>query len=93
MNPPQFVPAGAFEQPPLRKVTVNVLTDLGWMHGIFNLPPHQSLVDFLAPGVQVIKCTRVRLSQKPEVLPFLAPPAGEPDRDAAVHLRSLWRTG
>jgi hypothetical protein len=72
MSPPEFVHGSALEQPPLRKVTVNVLTDLGWMHGIFNLPPHQSLVDFLAPGVQVIKCTRVRLSQKPEVLPFLA---------------------
>jgi hypothetical protein len=71
MSPPQFVQSSALDQPPLRKVTANVLTDLGWMHGTFNLPPHQSLVDFLAPGVQVIKFTRVRLPQTQDVLPFV----------------------
>ncbi len=58
--------------PPLRKVTANVLTDLGWLHGTFHLPPHQSLVDFLAPGVQVIKFTRVQLPQTTDLIPFVA---------------------
>jgi hypothetical protein len=60
------------EPPALRKLTANVLTDLGWLHGTFNLPPHQSLVDFLAPGPQVIKFTRVQLPQSGEVIPFVA---------------------
>jgi hypothetical protein len=53
-------------------VTANVLTGLGWLHGTFNVPPHQSLVDFLAPGTQVIKFTRVQLAQTNEVIPFIA---------------------
>jgi hypothetical protein len=60
------------EPPALRKVTANVLTNLGWLHGTFNLPPHQSLVDFLAPGVQVLKFTRVQLPQSGDVIPFVA---------------------
>jgi hypothetical protein len=65
--------SGAYgEPPPLRQVTANVLTDIGWLHGTFNLPPHQSMVDFLGPGVQVIKFTRVRLPSATDVIPFLA---------------------
>jgi hypothetical protein len=60
------------EPPPLRKVTADVLTDLGWLAGTFNVPTHQSLVDFLAPGVQVIKFTRVRLPQTSDLIPFVA---------------------
>jgi hypothetical protein len=72
MSPPPFRPGSAtMEQPPLRKVTANVLTSLGWLHGTFNLPPHQSLVDFLAPGVQVFKFTRVQLPLTHEVIPFI----------------------
>jgi hypothetical protein len=56
----------------LRKLTANVLTELGWLQGTFNLPPHQSLVDFLAPGVQVIKFTRVRLPHAADLIPFIA---------------------
>jgi hypothetical protein len=59
-------------EPPLRKVTANVLTPLGWLHGTFMLPPQQSLVDFLTPGVQVIKFTRVQLPQSTETIPFVA---------------------
>ena len=59
------------EPPALRKVTANVLTSLGWMHGTFNLPPHQSLVDFLAPGVPVLKFTRVQLPLTTDVIPFV----------------------
>jgi hypothetical protein len=57
--------------PPLRKMTANVLTSLGWLHGTFNLPPRQSLVDFLAAGVQVIKFTRVQLPNSGQVIPFV----------------------
>jgi hypothetical protein len=60
------------EPPALRKVTANVLTNLGWLHGTFNLPPHQSLVDFLAPGLQVLKFTRVQLPHGGGVIPFVA---------------------
>jgi hypothetical protein len=59
-------------QPQLRRVTANVLTDLGWLSGVFNLPPHQSLIDFLAPGVQVIKFTAVRLPNTADEIPFVA---------------------
>jgi hypothetical protein len=58
--------------PPLRKVTANVLTELGWLHGTFNTPLRQTLVDFLAPGVQVIKFTRVQLPHGGGVIPFVA---------------------
>jgi len=58
--------------PPLRKVTANVLTSLGWLHGTFLVPLHQSLVDFLAPGLQAIKFTRVQLPLTAEVIPFVA---------------------
>jgi hypothetical protein len=53
-------------------LTANILTGLGWLHGTFHLPPHQSLVDFLAPGVRVIKFTRVQLPPTTEVIPFVA---------------------
>jgi hypothetical protein len=73
MNRPPVRPSSPSLDPPsLRKVTANVLTDLGWLHGTFNVPPHQSLVDFLAPGAQVIKCTRVQLPQATEAIPFVA---------------------
>ena len=53
-------------------MTANVLTDLGWLSGVFNLPPHQCLIDFLAPGVQVIKFTAVRLPNAVDEIPFVA---------------------
>jgi hypothetical protein len=62
----------AAAEPALRKVTANVLTPLGWLHGTFNLPPYQSLVDFLAPGVQVINFTHVQLPQAKDAIPFVA---------------------
>ena len=58
--------------PPLRKLSANVLTPLGWLHGTFLVPPQQSLVDFMAPGLQVIKFTRVQLPQTGDVVPFVA---------------------
>jgi hypothetical protein len=52
MNAEYRNPLSPTDLPPLRRVTANILTGLGWLHGTFHLPPHQSLVDFLAPGVQ-----------------------------------------
>jgi hypothetical protein len=72
MNAEYRNPLSPADLPPLRRVTANILTDLGWLHGTFHLPPHQSVVDFLAPGVQVIKFTRVQLPQTVELIPFVA---------------------
>jgi hypothetical protein len=72
MTHSQFHPGVAGDTPALRKVTANLLTHLGWLNGTFNLPPHQSLLDFLASGIQVIKFTRVSLPQAMDVIPFVA---------------------
>lgn len=58
--------------PPLRLSSVNVLTDLGWCAGTFHVAGRQSLVDFLAPGTQIIKLTRVRIPNESERVPFIA---------------------
>ena len=58
--------------PPLRLSSVNLLTDLGWFAGTFHVPGRQSLVDFLAPGSQIVKLTRVRIPNENERLPFIA---------------------
>lgn len=57
--------------PPLRLATVNVLTDLGWCSGTLHVPGRQSLVDFLSPGVQIVKVSRVRIPNESERLPFI----------------------
>ena len=57
--------------PQLRQSTANILTDLGWFAGTFHVPLHQSLVDFLAGGVGVIKATRVRIPGEESRLPFV----------------------
>jgi hypothetical protein len=57
--------------PQLRQSTANILTDLGWFAGTFHIPLHQSLIDFLASGVGVIKATRVRIPGEEARLPFL----------------------
>ena len=58
--------------PALLPVRAQVLTPLGWLQGTFNVPPNQSLMDFLSPGVQVLKFTRVRLPHGAETVPFVA---------------------
>ena len=58
--------------PPLRLSSVNILTDLGWCAGTFHVPGRQSLMDFLAPGNQVVKVSRVRIPNESERLPFVA---------------------
>lgn len=57
--------------PQLRLSTVNLLTDLGWCAGTLHVPGRQSLVDFLAPGANTVKVTRVRIPNETERLPFI----------------------
>jgi hypothetical protein len=61
--------------PPLRQVTADVLTPVGWMNGIFKVPPQQPFIDFLTLGTlgaQVLKFIRVRVPKEPDPLPFVA---------------------
>jgi hypothetical protein len=58
--------------PELRKVNTQILSDLGWLQGTFHVPQHQALMDFFASGVHLMKCTRVRLPEKQDLIPFLA---------------------
>ena len=60
-----------YSAPQLRQSTANVLTDIGWFAVTFHVPQHQSLVDFLAGGVGVIKATRVRIPGEESRLPFV----------------------
>jgi hypothetical protein len=57
--------------PELRTTTANVLTSLGWLHGTFHVPRLQSLLDFLAPGVSLVKFSRVRIPNESKTLAFL----------------------
>ena len=66
--------------PRLRKVVANILTDGGWVHGTFQVPERQSLMDYFAGGVQLVKTTRVRFPGEREVFPFIA------IRRDAIHL-------
>jgi len=61
--------------PPLRHVTAEVLTPVGWMNGTFRVPPQQPFLDFLTLGTvggQVLKFTRVRVPHESDVVPFVA---------------------
>ena len=60
-----------YSAPQLRQSTANILTDIGWFAATFHVPQHQSLVDFLAGGVGVIKATRVRIPGEESRLPFV----------------------
>jgi hypothetical protein len=66
--------------PRLRKVVANILTDGGWVHGTFQVPERQSLMDYFAGGVQLVKTTRVRFPGERELFPFIA------FRRDAIHL-------
>jgi hypothetical protein len=67
------MPSGSMPHaaPQLRQSTANILTDLGWFAATFHVPQHQSLVDFLAAGVGVLKATRVRIPGEESRLPFV----------------------
>ena len=58
--------------PDQRKVTINALTQLGWVHGTLHLPPMQTLIDFLHSGQPIVKTTRVRLPTQPLLQSFVA---------------------
>ena len=58
--------------PVLRKVPANILCSLGWVHGVFHVPQHQSLMDYFGGGAHLLKCTRVRLPAEREAIPFVA---------------------
>jgi hypothetical protein len=57
--------------PELRTSSANILTALGWMQGTFHIPKLQSMLDFLAPGVNVIKCSRVHVPGETKSLAFV----------------------
>lgn len=54
-----------------RKVTVSLLTDLGWASGTLHLPPFQTLLDHLNATGPVLKCTRVRVPTRPDSVSFI----------------------
>jgi hypothetical protein len=66
--------------PKLRKVVAQILTDGGWVHGTFQVPERQSLMDFFASGPPLLKTTRVRFPGEAELVPFIA------FRRDAIHL-------
>lgn len=57
--------------PQLRPAPANVLARGGWIRGTFRVPPHQSLLDFVAAGVQVVKFTRVTVAGDPQEFAFV----------------------
>ena len=65
----------ALAGPPLRQVTAEVLTPVGWMSGTFRVPPQQPFLDFLTLGtlgVHILKFTRVRVPNESDPVPFVA---------------------
>jgi hypothetical protein len=64
--------SGVQNLPALRKVPANILSGQGWLHGVFHVPQHQSLMDYFGAGVHLLKCTRVRLPSEREPIPFVA---------------------
>ncbi len=71
-RPPVHSSSASAASPALLPVRAQVLTPLGWLQGTFNVPPNQSLMDFLSPGIQVLKFTRVRLPHVADNVPFVA---------------------
>ena len=58
-------------QPEQRKVTVSILTDLGWTSATLHLPVMQTLLDYLNATGPVVKCTRVRIPTRPDAVNFI----------------------
>jgi len=58
--------------PELRKVPVELLSPVGWLSGIFHVPVHQTVVEFLTLTPRQVKLTRVRVPNEPDPRPFLA---------------------
>ncbi len=59
-------------RPQLRKVPVDVLTDLGWLNGTLHVPSHLALTEFLALGSHALKLTGARVPDEAERLAFVA---------------------
>jgi len=59
-------------RPRLRKVPIDALTGLGWLHGTLHVPSHLALADFLALGSQPLKLTEAQVPNEPDRLPFVA---------------------
>jgi hypothetical protein len=64
----------------LRRVSVNVLTDIGWIRGVLHVPALQALTDYLHVAGPVLKLTAAELPGEFGPRAFLALPR------AAVHL-------
>jgi hypothetical protein len=58
--------------PRLRKVVAGILMDIGWLHGTFHVPERQTLIDYFATGVPLLKTTRVRFPGINDLVPFIA---------------------
>ncbi len=58
--------------PELRKVPVELLSPVGWLSGMFHVPVHQTLVEFLSLTSRQVKLTRVRVPNEPDPRPFVA---------------------
>ena len=58
-------------QPEQRKTSVSILTDLGWATGTLHLPSQQTLLDYLNSSGPVLKCTRVRVPTRSDVINFV----------------------
>lgn len=58
--------------PALRKVVANILMDAGWVHGTFQVPAQQSLLDYFGGAGPLLKLTQARFPGEAEPMPFLA---------------------
>jgi hypothetical protein len=68
----QVEPKLVAARPRLRKVPVDLLTDLGWLNGTFHVPSHLALSEFLALGSHALKLTGATVPDEAERLAFVA---------------------
>ena len=59
-------------RPRLRRVPIDALTGLGWLHGTLHVPSHLALSEFLALGSQPLKLTEVQVPHEADRLAFVA---------------------
>jgi hypothetical protein len=71
-TPPSEPARQAQAWPELRKVPVELLCPVGWLSGMFHVPVHQTLVEFLSLTQQQVKLTRVRVPNEPGQRAFVA---------------------
>ena len=68
----QVTKTAAATRPRLRKVPIEALTGLGWLHGTLHVPSHLALSDFLALGSQPLKLTQAQVPNEADRLAFVA---------------------